>query len=98
MGTHNGVAYYDIFQSRWDYGGARRDRTADLLHAMQALSQLSYSPNGVAHFTEAFEDCQEIRACSGFAIRKKPLTYRTEALAGTCRLYYTALRGVDRCR
>ena len=26
------------------YGGARRDRTADLLHAMQALSQLSYSP------------------------------------------------------
>ena len=27
-----------------DDGGARRDRTADLLHAMQALSQLSYSP------------------------------------------------------
>ena len=27
------------------FGGARRDRTADLLHAMQALSQLSYSPN-----------------------------------------------------
>ena len=26
------------------YGGATRDRTADLLHAMQALSQLSYSP------------------------------------------------------
>ncbi len=24
-----------------------RDRTADLLHAMQALSQLSYSPKGV---------------------------------------------------
>ena len=28
-----------------NFGGARRDRTADLLHAMQALSQLSYSPN-----------------------------------------------------
>ena len=27
-----------------DTGGARRDRTADLLHAMQALSQLSYGP------------------------------------------------------
>src|ERR1700733_4133239 len=27
-----------------DFGGARRDRTADLLHAMQALSQLSYGP------------------------------------------------------
>ena len=26
-------------------GGAKRDRTADLLRAKQALSQLSYSPN-----------------------------------------------------
>ncbi|CAL7963701.1 hypothetical protein GAMM_60016 [Gammaproteobacteria bacterium] len=25
-------------------GGAKRDRTADPLHAMQVLSQLSYSP------------------------------------------------------
>jgi hypothetical protein len=25
-------------------GGARRNRTADLLHAMQALYQLSYDP------------------------------------------------------
>src|SRR5271154_3313677 len=30
--------------SRSKSGGARRDRTADLLHAMQALSQLSYGP------------------------------------------------------
>ena len=32
---------------RWGrnlFGGARRDRTVDLLHAMQALSQLSYGP------------------------------------------------------
>jgi hypothetical protein len=29
-------------------GGARRDRTADLLHAMQALSQLSYGPTARA--------------------------------------------------
>ena len=28
-------------------GGGKRDRTADLLHAMQALSQLSYTPDGV---------------------------------------------------
>ena len=27
------------------FGGASRDRTGDLLHAMQALSQLSYSPS-----------------------------------------------------
>ena len=26
------------------FGGGKRDRTADLLHAMQALSQLSYGP------------------------------------------------------
>ena len=26
------------------FGGAERDRTADLLNAIQALSQLSYSP------------------------------------------------------
>src|ERR1700693_2290558 len=31
-------------QSHVKSGGARRDRTADLLHAMQALSQLSYGP------------------------------------------------------
>ena len=28
-------------------GGARRDRTADLLRATQALSQLSYSPKKI---------------------------------------------------
>ena len=26
------------------FGGGKQDRTADLLHAMQALSQLSYTP------------------------------------------------------
>ena len=40
-------------------GGARRDRTDDLLHAMQALSQLSYSPTKSAHFTVAPGACQE---------------------------------------
>ena len=33
-------------------GGGKRDRTADLLHAMQALSQLSYTPNAVGHYTK----------------------------------------------
>ena len=32
------------FATGLEDGGARRDRTADLLHAMQALSQLSYGP------------------------------------------------------
>ncbi len=30
--------------SGFGVGGDKRDRTADLLHAMQALSQLSYTP------------------------------------------------------
>ena len=34
----------NIQKKEREFGGARRDRTADLLHAMQALSQLSYSP------------------------------------------------------
>jgi hypothetical protein len=31
----------------YEIGGAKEDRTPDLLRARQALSQLSYSPNGV---------------------------------------------------
>tara|TARA_B100000945_G_scaffold236080_1_gene192152 strand:+ start:156 stop:335 length:180 start_codon:yes stop_codon:yes gene_type:complete len=45
---------------RYKNGGATRDRTADLLNAIQALSQLSYSPieNDIVHemnleYTEA---------------------------------------------
>ena len=34
-------SYIDL---KWKFGGARRDRTADLLTASQTLSQLSYSP------------------------------------------------------
>ncbi len=30
----------------WKIGGAGRDRTDDLLNAIQALSQLSYGPTG----------------------------------------------------
>ncbi len=52
----------DYFQLPKGLGGARRDRTADLLHAMQALSQLSYSPNGAAHFTGTGVGCQLIAA------------------------------------
>ncbi len=34
-----------ILQNSSFVGGGTRDRTADLLHAMQALSQLSYTPD-----------------------------------------------------
>jgi hypothetical protein len=33
-----------VAESSWQVGGARRDRTDDLLLAKQALSQLSYGP------------------------------------------------------
>ena len=43
MGTLD-LRYYNLLLLLLATGGAKRDRTADLLHAMQALSQLSYSP------------------------------------------------------
>ncbi|CQR26395.1 hypothetical protein THICB1_10138 [Thiomonas arsenitoxydans] len=40
-------------------GGGKRDRTADLLHAMQALSQLSYTPESKpAFYTDFFRRCK----------------------------------------
>ena len=33
-----------IWKQRMSFGGAERDRTADLMLAKHALSQLSYSP------------------------------------------------------
>ena len=37
--------------TKLQFGGARRDRTADLLRATQALSQLSYSPGKIREIT-----------------------------------------------
>ena len=54
MGT-KGLSCYVTTNKKWGrtpfYGGGKRDRTADLLHAMQALSQLSYTPTGAANYT-----------------------------------------------
>jgi len=36
--------FLEISASKCGFGGAKRDRTADLLLARQALSQLSYGP------------------------------------------------------
>ena len=36
--------FFECVQNEQRFGGDKRDRTADLLHAMQALSQLSYTP------------------------------------------------------
>ncbi len=42
-------AFDKVFR-QFRYGGARRDRTADLLRARQALSQLSYGPVCLSSF------------------------------------------------
>ena len=38
------VSRFSFEYHRSDFGGDKRDRTADLLNAIQALSQLSYTP------------------------------------------------------
>ncbi len=85
MGTKNVIrCNYHPFRS--GLGGARRDRTADLLHAMQALSQLSYSP------TEAGTLCSQPETVKpGFTgpdsyVARKDLVRRTsKASIGACR-------------
>ena len=56
-------------------GGARRDRTADLLRARQALSQLSYGPNqrvvGLGRF--------ELPTSPLSGVRSNQLSYRPKA-------------------
>ena len=39
-------------------GGDKRDRTADLLNAIQALSQLSYTPKSKRYISRLCRECQ----------------------------------------
>ena len=61
-------------------GGAKRDRTADLLHAMQALSQLSYGPDVAEERNDSggFFFWQAIREkkCSGLQWQGMPYARR----------------------
>src|SRR3546814_18716161 len=60
-------------------GGARRDRTADLLHAMQALSQLSYGPTRWTART--FNGgCRELQAVR-LTLSSKPRATPTQGVA-----------------
>ena len=64
-------------------GGDKRDRTADLLHAMQALSQLSYTPgNEKANYTEPPTPSQ----CKASPIRARlrPVTSPLDTLQCRC--------------
>lgn len=44
--------------STFSIGGDKRDRTADLLNAIQALSQLSYAPTTIKIIIENSLTCQ----------------------------------------
>ena len=44
--------------STFSIGGDKRDRTADLLNAIQALSQLSYAPKTIKIIIENSLTCQ----------------------------------------
>ena len=81
-------------------GGARRDRTADLLHAMQALSQLSYGPTRKrAHATQPPKGCQAepagglARAASMRAsVRARPSNSSVTSIGGETAVPVTATR------
>ena len=47
-GLHVSLHFHPAKET-FGFGGAKRDRTADLLNAIQALSQLSYSPTSQAN-------------------------------------------------
>ena len=53
-------------------GGGKRDRTADLLHAMQALSQLSYTPAKAPDYTGRISLCKEWEKLLNDAKEKRP--------------------------
>ena len=66
---------YDFWRGHQINGGARRDRTADLLRARQALSQLSYGPMnavGLGRF--------ELPTSPLSGVRSNQLSYRPKNL------------------
>ena len=80
-------------------GGARRDRTADLLHAMQALSQLSYSPTRsrrtlrtalplVKHGVRLLASAASMRA----RLRSRPSSASVASIGGETAVPVTATR------
>ncbi len=71
-----------VFSQKQAFGGDKRDRTADLLNAIQALSQLSYTPifcrfsRLLVYYTTSLSPCQLFFAAVrwNFTFCKKTLT------------------------
>jgi hypothetical protein len=63
---------------RCEIGGAKRDRTADLLVANEALSQLSYSPTKAeTNFTILQCFVRSVSRCTGAGTFWFPLFFRS---------------------
>ncbi len=70
-----------------------RDRTADLLRARQALSQLSYNPNDIKDLKPPLSSEEKVVGLSGLepptsplsGVRSNHLSYRPKSF---CVLYY----------
>jgi hypothetical protein len=60
MGTYELLTNNILLQNLTFRGGGKRDRTADLLHAMQALSQLSYTPEKRRNIKDGRACCQRL--------------------------------------
>jgi hypothetical protein len=56
------VSFHDPPRKGFSNHGAERDRTADLLNAIQALSQLSYSPKAIIPIASAIRSVNGLRA------------------------------------
>jgi hypothetical protein len=68
---------FDRYPQILRFGGDKRDRTADLLHAMQALSQLSYTPNQALNYSHKrvtlANDEEFFSTPSGCLLKTKPI-------------------------
>ncbi len=72
------LKYLSTLSLREKNGGARRDRTADLLRARQALSQLSYGP--IFWFNEVWDSVSMSRlACLELLCNSQTLSCATPA-------------------
>ncbi len=70
-----------VSKTRRSDNGAKRDRTADLLRAKQALSQLSYGPGGVASVVGHCRRAKDIILVSSPLMHNGPVRYQNENLA-----------------
>src|SRR5690606_34388417 len=98
VATVKGLCPWPLDDGDRNIGGARRDRTADLLHAMQALSQLSYGPT--AGKREIVWGCATTvnnvrRRLQRFAFA--PACFRPEAAALAIALWHPRKPLVDAC-